>query len=164
MMRLGRVVAQFTAHLKQFFRLAIPRLQFVIGKGPCGRHAFQMRKLFKILTPIADQHRAVEFGIAADIVIIAGIERRTTGLVPQLLRTKEPALENGARVTVFRPVSQARARLQNENVGTRCGKTCGHCRAADPRSDDDNIRLSSQSRLLLFRLRHPPARARRYAC
>ncbi len=118
MMRLGRVVAQFTAHLEQFFRPAIPWFQHVIGKGPCRRHAFQMRKFLKILAPIADQHRAEEFGIAADIVIIAGIERRTIGLIPELLRTKETALENGAWIAVFRPVRQALPRFQNENVGT----------------------------------------------
>src|SRR5690606_30783780 len=96
--------------------------------------------------PIADQHRAEEFGIAADIVIIAGVERRTIGLIPELLRTKETALENGAWIAVFRPVRQALPRFQNENVSTRCGKPGGHGCAADTRSDDDDIRLSSQSR------------------
>ncbi len=106
MIRLGRIIAQFTPHLKQLFRAAIPRLQLLIGERPCGRNAFQMRHFRKILAAIADQHRAKEFGVAADIVVVAGIEWRTAGLVPELLRAKEALLENGARVAVFRPVRE----------------------------------------------------------
>ncbi len=77
-----------------------------------------MRKLLKIFAPIAHQHCAIEFGIAADIVIISGIERRAVRLIPEFFRAKETTLENGAWVAVFRPVSKPLTSLQNQNVRT----------------------------------------------
>ena len=49
-----------------------------------------MLHLVEILAAVADQHRAVEFRVAADIVVVAGVERRA-----RRSRTRSPSAGNG---------------------------------------------------------------------
>jgi hypothetical protein len=83
-----------------------------------------MLHLGEIFAAIAHHHRAEEFRIAANIVIVAGIETGTVGLVPELLRPEMAALEDRPLVAVFRPVLDMAAGLQDEDVGagTRKGR------------------------------------------
>src|SRR5690606_24543744 len=73
-------------------------------------------------------------------------KRRPIRLKPLLFRPEKSPLKYGSRITVFWPVSEPLPGFQHKNFCTRCGKTGGGCSTADPRSDNDNIRLSSQSR------------------
>ena len=74
--------------------------------------SFMLHRL-EILAAEADQHGAVEFRIAADIVVIAGIEGAPAGVVPDLLRPEDPLLEDGAGVAACRAVGQPLAALQD---------------------------------------------------
>ena len=94
---LGRIVAERAAHVEKLLGLRIPRLEFVIGDGPGRRDAAEMLHLRKIFLAVADQHRAVELRIAADIVVVAGIEALAAGLAPHLLRPEMAAPEDRAR-------------------------------------------------------------------
>ena len=60
----------------------------------------------EILRPIASEDRAVELRVAADVIVIAGIEGRARAVDPRLLRTIDAALEDRARVPRVGTVGQ----------------------------------------------------------
>lgn len=93
----------------------------------------------KIFLAIARQHRAVEFRISADIVIIAGIERSAIGLVPAFLGAKMALLKDGALVAIDRAVGDIITGFEDQDVGACRRKTCGNRRATDTGADNDNV-------------------------
>lgn len=123
-----------------------------------------MLHLIKILAPVAHHDRSEELRIAADIVVIAGIERLAVPLVPEFLWPEVAALEDRALVAVLRPVLDMPARLKNEDIGARRSKRGSDGRPADPRADDDDVLLLHQAILperkpLAQRGIHQPVRA-----
>ncbi|ACP27040.1 needs to be deleted [Sinorhizobium fredii NGR234] len=138
----GRVLAQPPTHLIEFLRLGVPRLELLVGKRPGGRDAFEVAHLLEVLAAVAGEHRAVEFRVAADIVVVAGVEAGAARLVPGLLRPEMAALEDRPLVAVDRQVLDVVTRLEDEDFGTRSGKSGSHGGAADARADDDDIRLA----------------------
>src|ERR1700712_4616632 len=102
MRRLSRVLAERAANLIELLGLAIPRLEFLVGERPGRRNAVEMLHLLEILAPVTNEDRAVEFRIAADIVVVARIEAGTALFVPGLPRAKVAALEDRSLIAVFR--------------------------------------------------------------
>jgi hypothetical protein len=135
-----RIFPERAAHLIEPLGPSIPGLQFLVGKRPCRRHALLVPDLLEILATIAGKDCAEELGIAADIIVVAGIEPRAVGLIPGFLRTEVAALEYGALIPVLRAILDMIARFEDENVRARCRQPGSNRRAADPRSDDDDIR------------------------
>ncbi len=94
----------------------------------------------EILLAVADQHRAVEFRIAADIVVVAGVEGCTAGLAPHLLRPDSGRRLKMARVSrVSRRRRQLLAALQDQDRGAAAGQAGGDRGAAHAGADDDDI-------------------------
>src|SRR5271157_2897294 len=67
------VSAGFTAalamHLVEVLGLRVVGLEIVVGDGPCRRNPAMMVQLAEVALAQAKQRRAVEFGIAADVVV-----------------------------------------------------------------------------------------------
>ena len=103
---LGRIVAERAAHLIERLGAAVPGLHLLVGERPARRRAFRELGGGEILRPIADQDRAVELRVAADVIVIAGIERRARAVDPRLLGTKNAALKDRARVARVGTVRQ----------------------------------------------------------
>ncbi len=84
--RFRRVLAQCSPDLEQMFGPLIPRLQTVVTDRPARRRSAQMAQGGEIFAAIAQQHGPIEFRIAADIVVVAGIEGLAVAIQPLLLR------------------------------------------------------------------------------
>src|SRR5687768_17360146 len=97
-MRFGRVLAKGATYAKELLGLGIPRLEVIIGDGPCRRDAAEMLHLGKIFLAVADEHRTVEFRVAADVIVVAGIEELAAGFAPHLLGAEMAAGEDGGGV------------------------------------------------------------------
>lgn len=116
MRRLGRVVGERASNLIERLGAAIPRLHLRIGERPARRHAFRVLDRREVLRPVAGQNGAIELAVAADVIVIAGIERRARAVDPCLLRAINAALENCARVSRVRAVGKNLAALENDDA------------------------------------------------
>ena len=143
MVRLGRVLAQRAANLEELLGLGIPGLELVIGDRPRRRDAAEMLHLGKVFLAVADEHRAVEFRVAADIIIIAGVEEPAAGLAPHLLRAEMAAPEDGGGVARLGRGLKPLAAFEDEDFRAAAGKAGGDGRAADAGADDDDVWLKS---------------------
>ena len=141
--RLGRVFAETPAHLVERFGARIPRLDLVIVERPAGGRAFGVLNRSEILRAVADQHRAIHLGVAADVIVIAGIERLAGGVEPGLLRPEHAALVDRPIVAGFRPVEQPLAALEDDDAGPRRGEPGGQGSAAHAGADDDDVGIVS---------------------
>ena len=67
--RLGRIFAAVAVHVIKLFRLGVVGLHVIVSNGPCRREAAVMADFTKIFFAQTEQRRAVEFGIAADVIV-----------------------------------------------------------------------------------------------
>ena len=111
--RLRRIQSERTAHVIKLLRSGVPRLQFVVAEQPARRRSFAVRDRGKVFSAIADQYRAVELGVAANVVVVAGIEGLPCPVEPGLLRPENTALEDRSSVARRLAVPKALAALQN---------------------------------------------------
>ncbi len=114
--RLGAVEAERAAHPIERLRARVPGLQLFVPERPARRRPFAIGDGREILGAIADQHGAIELRIAADVVVIAGMEGVTRPVDPRLFRPEDPTLKDGARVARVGGVRKPLAALQNENA------------------------------------------------
>src|ERR1700722_11621591 len=63
MRRLGRVLASHSAHLKQLFGAAVPRLQHFVPKRPRGRNAIPVFERREVAFAVADQATSRSEGV-----------------------------------------------------------------------------------------------------
>ena len=116
----------------------VPGLQIVVGDQPSRRGAAEVPEGAEILSTVADQHRAVEFRVAADIVIVARVERRSIGREPGFVRTEvtarniAPSLRASAQSTTRSPRSRITIRLPvgasaAARVAPRCPSRQSRC-------------------------------------
>jgi hypothetical protein len=89
---IGSILASHSAHLKQLFGAAIPRLQHFTPKRPRGGNAIPVCKSREIAFAVADQHGAIEFRVAADVIVVHRIEAAALRVTPSLDRSKDTAL------------------------------------------------------------------------
>ena len=138
--RLGRILTEAPAHPVERLRPAVPRLQLLVGKGPCRRHAPRVRPRLEVLAPEAEQRGPVHLRVAADEVEVAGVEGSSVP-VPPLLPRAEPVLhEDGPgralAVTGLDPV----AALQDQDRGSGVRQPRRDRRAAHAGAYDDDVR------------------------
>src|SRR5260370_13306092 len=88
----------------------------------------------EIPLPVTDQHCPVEFRIAADIVIIAGIERLPCAVDPGLLGPEGAIDENRPRVAGRWTVHELLAALQDRDPGAPARPPASQGTTPDPRS------------------------------
>ncbi len=173
MARLGRILPKRAAHLIERLGARVPRLEFVVIERPARRRAVGILDRAEVLRAIADQHRAVELGVAADIIVVAGIERLARAVDPGLLRAEDAALEDRARVARLRRVEQdvrrARgsgfrrptARARRRRSPRPCQSRRRRYRLCGFRSSDCRLTsLEADSPLALIRPFGPPLRSR----
>src|ERR1700719_4057309 len=139
MRRLGRVLASHSAHLKQVFGAAVPRLQHFIPKRPRWRNAIPVFERREVAFAVADQHGAIEFRVAAYVVVVPWIKAVAVRVKPSLDRTKDPALEDRPRVARRRMRAEMEATLKNRDARAAAGKAVGDSGAADTGADDRHI-------------------------
>src|SRR5207245_9941387 len=119
--RLRRILTTLSVHLIEIFRLCIVRLQFVVGDRPGGRHATMVLELAEILLAEPQQHRAVDFGVPADVVVDAGMEGFVVLVLPALLGFVLALDEDRARIPVVLLARQIAPTFQRLNwLGRRC--------------------------------------------
>jgi hypothetical protein len=139
MRRLSRILASHTAHLKQLFGAAIPRLQHFISKRPRWRNAIPVFKRGEISFAVADQHGAIEFRVAADVIVVTWIKAAAVRVKPSLDRSKDTALEDRPRVTRRGMRAETGATLKNGDARAAAGKAVGDSGSADPGANDRHI-------------------------
>ena len=122
--------------LIQLLGRPVPRLQLVVGERPGRRDAVGMlRSRSKSSRAVAEQHRAVELRVAADIVVVAGVEGRAVGR-----RTRSPSGRKWPRWKIARGSRFAGrsgkllAALEDHDARAGRGEAGGEGRAADARS------------------------------
>ena len=139
MRRFCRVFAQLAAHLIHLFGALVEGLQRLIGQRPAGGCPLQMAQGSEIFAAVAQQHGPVEFRIAADIVVIAGVEGPTLSVQPGFRRAEMATLENGAVIAVCGRGAQMIAPLQDQDAPSGGGKGCRQRRPAHARADDQDV-------------------------
>ena len=100
-----------------------------------------MLELGEIFPTVAKENRAVELGVAADKVIVAGIERLAARFAPCLLGSEMAFQENCARIARFGDRREPLAALQDSDRCAASREPGRDRRAADARADNDDVRI-----------------------
>src|SRR5918994_6775932 len=98
-----------------------------------------MPYLAKIFLPQAEQRRAVEFSIAADIVVGVGMKFFAVFVVPDLFRLVLSLEVYRPRVPVVLFSGHIAAAFHKQNLFARCGKLIGERAAAGAAADDNDV-------------------------
>ena len=69
------ILAALAVHVVQPLGLGVVRLELVVGDRPGRRDAAVMAQLAEVLAPQPEQRRAVELGVAADVVVGVRMQR-----------------------------------------------------------------------------------------
>src|ERR1700730_10964927 len=144
MRRFGRVLASHSAHLKQLFGAAVPRLKHFIPKRPRGRDAIPVFERREVPFSVADQHGAVELRVTANVVVVPWIKAPPVRVKPSLDRTKDTALEDRPRVARRGMRAEMEATLKNRDARAAAGKAVGDSGPADPGANDRHINCVGQ--------------------
>src|SRR5262249_57941949 len=84
--RVGRIRPMLAMDVIEPLGLAVIGLEIVVADRPGGRDPAMVPDLAEILLAQAEQRGAVEFGVAADVIMDAGMESPTVLAVPGLPR------------------------------------------------------------------------------
>ena len=93
----------------------------------------------EVLLAQAEQDRAVELRVAADVVVQAGVEALSVRGVPRLRRLVGAVHDDGLAVPVARAALDVVATLHEQDALPRLREAPRHRAAARPRSDDDDV-------------------------
>ena len=98
-----------------------------------------MFKRREISFAVADQHGAIEFRVAADVIVVPWIKAAAVRVKPSLDRSKDTALEDRPRVSRRGMRAEMGATLKNHDARAAAGKAVGDSGAADPGANDRHI-------------------------
>ncbi len=96
-------------------------------------------KLTEVLRAEAEQGRAIELGVPADVVVHLWLELVAVPVIPGLLRGVLPAYEYRVGLPVVALPGQKRPTLQPEHLRAVRGKPVPECPTSGSRPDDDNV-------------------------
>src|SRR3954447_22520539 len=99
-----------------------------------------MLQVLEVLFPVPYEDRSIEFGIAPDIIVVAGIERLAGAVEPGFLWSEEAPVKDGVRIAGFRTVGKLLASFENQDAKPRFREAIGHRGASDTGADDDDVR------------------------
>jgi hypothetical protein len=99
-----------------------------------------MLQVLEVLFPVPYQDRSIEFGIAPDIIVVAGIEQLAGAVEPGFLWSEEALVKDGVRIAGFRTVGKLLASFENQDAKPRFREAIGHRGASDTGADDDDVR------------------------
>ena len=91
MRRLGWVEPDRAADVVELLGQAVPGLEFLVRKWPSRRRSVSIGDRLEVPRPITEQDGAVELRVAADIVVVAGIEGSAGSVEPGSSGGKRPA-------------------------------------------------------------------------
>ena len=83
--RFGRIFAALAVHVIHVLGLRVVRLQIVVGDRPGRRDSAMMPDLAEVLLAQTEERRAVELGVAADVIVGVRMQLLAVAVVPVLL-------------------------------------------------------------------------------
>src|SRR6516162_6230991 len=113
--RFGRIHAVLAVDVIELLGLAVIGLEIGIANRPGGRDPAMVPDLAEILLAQAEQRSAVEFGVAADVIMDAGLESSTVFAVPGLPRLVFRLYKDSGRVPVVALSWQEIAALEQQD-------------------------------------------------
>jgi hypothetical protein len=137
--RLARVDAALAVHVVQMLGLQVVGLEVLVGDRPRGRYPAVMADLAEVFPAHAEQRRAVEFGVAADVVVGVGVERVAVAVPPHLLCLVFTLHVDGTRVPVVLLARDVVAALEQENALAAGRELPSERAAAGAAADDDHV-------------------------
>ncbi len=136
---LGRVLSMLAVDQVEVLRLGVVGLQVVVGDRPGRRDPTMVAKLAEVLRAEAEQCRAVELGVPADVVVDLWLELVAVPVIPDLLRGVLPAYEHRLGLPVVALPWQERPSLQPEHLRAVRGEPVPERPTPGSRPDDDNV-------------------------
>src|SRR5205823_8296765 len=114
------------------------RLEIGVRDGPGGRDAVLVLALAEVALPEAEHRRAVELGVAADIVVLPR-PKALRAARPRLVAAVAQVAEHRLGVAVLRLPRQHGAALEDKHTRAAAGELVGPGAAADTGADDDDV-------------------------
>ena len=136
---LGGVLAVLAVHPVEVLGLGVERLQVLVADRPRGRQPAVVPDLAEVLRPEPEQRRAVELGVASDVVVQLGRELVAVPVLPELRRPVLPAHEHRRGVPVVPLPRQVVAAFQDQDALARPGQPVGESPSAGSRADHDHV-------------------------
>src|SRR4029453_2162525 len=103
------------------------------------REAAGVLQLAKVLSPQPEQRRAIEFRVAADVVVGVRMQGMSIGGTPHLLRVVLRLDVDGARTPVVLLARHVAAALEDQDALAGRGEPKRERTAAGARSDDEDV-------------------------
>ena len=136
---LGRIDAALAVHLIQMLGLRVVRFEVVVADRPRRRDPAVVNDFPEVLLAQPEQCRAVELGVAADVVVGVGMERLPVLVLPHLLRVVFPLDVDRARAPVVLLAAHVVAALDQQDPLARRGEVIRQRAAARAGADDDHV-------------------------
>ena len=136
---LGRIDAALAVHLIQVFGLRVVRLELVVADRPRRRHAAVVTNLAEVLFAKPEQRRAVELGVAADVVVRVRVERLAVLVLPHLLGVVFRLDVDRPRAPVVLFAADVVAAFEQQDPFAGWGEVIGQRAAARAGADDDHV-------------------------
>src|ERR1041385_3779528 len=137
--RIGGVFAAVAMDLVEGFSLLVIGFEIVVGDGPGGRDAAVVNELAEIFAAEAEEGRAVEFGVAADIVVGVGVEFFAIFVAPDFFGVVFGFDVDGVGGPIFRLARDVVAAFDEEDALAGGSKAIGEGAAAGAGADDDYV-------------------------
>ena len=135
----GGVLAVVAVDEVQVLGLGVVRLEVVVADRPGRRQAAVVPDLAEVLGPQAEQRRAVELRVPADVVVDLGRELVAVPVVPELRRAVLAAHEHRGGVPVVALTRQVVAPLEQQDPLARRRQPVGQGPSSRSRADHDDV-------------------------
>ena len=136
---LGRVLAVPAVHEVEMLGLGVVRLEIGVADRPRRGDAAVVTQLAEVLRAQPEQRRAVELGVAADVVVDLRRELVAVAVEPELRRPVLALDEHGGGVPVVALARQVVAAFEQQDPLAGGGDAVGERAAAGPRADHDHV-------------------------
>ena len=126
-------------HQVQVLGLGVVRLEILIADRPRGRDAAVMADLAEVLRPQAEQGRAVELRVSADVVVDLRRELVAVAVQPELRRTVLALHEDRGGVPVVPLARQVVTTFEQQDLLAGRRQPVSERASTGPGADDDHV-------------------------
>src|ERR1700733_11506157 len=137
----GEVVVEMTVGCEELFCTAIVGFEVGIGEWPGGRDAAVVVDDAEVFCAEAEECGAVDFGLAAHVVGLLGMEGLVLLVDPDIFGVIAVVEEDGGGIPVEFFLWQKSAALEDEDALPCLGQMKRQCAASRSSSDDDDVVL-----------------------